>query len=130
MTATGEVTGETQQPQCIPQAPQGVPEAVWRDVIATRPVLDNNQVMAPQNWVRVLAILQENPSEKILRYFNQEFPGFDGAALLKKLGGAPETKSGDTITGTVPVAAEPSRPLWQRLPQTLLPPELRSGPAS
>jgi hypothetical protein len=71
----------------------------------------------------------------LINYFNEAAPGFDGKDILQKLGGAvPEVKErgplqpGQTVTGTAPVKEEEqpqTKPLWQRLPQTMLPPELR-----
>jgi hypothetical protein len=104
VSSQSEVTGEAQQPQPTPPSPQGIEDKTWQDVMATRPVLDNQQIMPPQHWANILAVLRRDPAvlarfnipqnlseADAISYFNKDFPGFDGAEILKKLGGQPAT---------------------------------------
>ena len=95
--ATGEKTG-----QPIPPTPKGVADGTWQEIMATRPITTSGLPVAPANWMRALQLLQQDPSEQNLGYFNAAFPGFDGAELLKKLGGG---------LGA-PAAPEPPKPFF------------------
>jgi hypothetical protein len=140
VTASGEATGDKAD-QTIPPPPQGVDPKPWGDVMNLRPILQSGQPIPPANWAQAIILLRSNPTDALIEYFNAKAgPGFDGKEILQRLGGKAEAKGaqellpGQTVTGTVPVREQEERPaeqksLLQRLPQKMLPPELR-GPGS
>lgn len=119
ISATGDATGEKID-QAIPPPLSGIDPAPWQELMATRPILKSGRPMPPQNWSAALGILRDQPTEQNIAFFDKDFPGFDAKKLLERLGQSPAEGAKHEPT---PVA--PAKPLWQRLPATMLPPDLR-----
>jgi Transglycosylase SLT domain len=141
VSASDAATGEKTE-QAVPPKPQGVEDATWQEVMQSRPLSPTGRPVSPANWWSALKALQQNPTPENIAYFNKEFSDVDGAALLKKLqpGKASVVEArpvtpeqgpeGELVTrGVVPLDQATKTPapahIWQRLPSTLLPPELR-----
>jgi Transglycosylase SLT domain len=143
VSATGEQTGDKVD-QTIPPPPAGVDPKQWNEVMSVRPIVPSGQPVHPLNWAHIITILRQNPTPDMIKHFDEMAPGFNGREILKKLGVATEASPnsefggpppgarpllpGETITGTMPVKEEEKpqpKHFWERLPATMLPPELR-----
>jgi hypothetical protein len=126
--------GDTTKP---PPAPEGVDPKNWDKLVNSPPKGNNTdgQPISPADWAKAVLWLRDNPTPENKAKFDKKLApsGYTADYVLKQL---PPKPFVDTTGGpAVPDAhtAEPpppSKPLLERIPQTMLPPGMRTGPAA
>lgn len=119
-----------------PPAPEGIEPKTWDKLVNSPPKGTNTdgQPISPADWAKALLWLRGNPTAENKAKFDQKLKpsGYTADYVLKQLPPAPFV---DASGGPAPPAdaggAEPpppTKPFLERIPQTLLPPEYRTGP--
>jgi hypothetical protein len=118
-----------------PPAPEGVEPKNWEKLVNSPPKGKNadGHDITPDDWAKPLTWLRNNPSPENKAKFDRYFAGtgYTADSVLKDLPPAPFV---DVTGGPAPPAdahafepPPPSKPLLERIPQTLLPPKYRAG---
>jgi hypothetical protein len=123
--------GDTTKP---PPAPEGVDPKNWDKLVNSPPKGNNTdgQPISPADWAKAVLWLRDNPTPENKAKFDKKLApsGYTADYVLKQL---PPKPFVDTTGGpAVPDAhtAEPpppSKSLLERIPQTLLPPDMRTN---
>jgi hypothetical protein len=117
-----------------PPAPEGIEPSNWDKLMGSPPKgqVDGHAITAA-DWAKPLIWLRNNPTPENKAKFDKTFApsGYTADYVLKQLPPAPF----NDVTGAPAPPADahasepppPTKPLLERIPQTLLPPSLRSG---
>jgi soluble lytic murein transglycosylase-like protein len=117
-----------------PPAPDGIDPKNWDKLVNSPPKGSNTdgQPISPADWSKALLWLRDNPTEENKAKFDQKLKpsGYTADYVLKQLPPAPfvDTTGGPAVAdvhATEP--PPPPKPLLERIPQTMLPPSMRTN---
>lgn len=115
-----------------PPAPEGVEPQNW-DKLVNAPPKGNNtdgQPISPADWAKAVLWLRDNPTPENKAKFDAKLApsGYTADYVLKLLPPKPfvDTTGGPAVPDAHTIAEPPpSKPFFERIPQTMLPPSMR-----